>query len=124
MDSPDLWGFEFHYQNQDNRISSQTFRFVVDARGQSLSYDHNPSPLARHLPASGLVRMENKGILIDPESFGVITETGQGEAFASPRLFCVGIMNQGQIINASMARECALSTHKIALGVTQDLYPY
>jgi uncharacterized NAD(P)/FAD-binding protein YdhS len=122
MDSPDKPGFEFRYQDQDNRILSQPFRFVVDARGQSLSYEHNPSPLAKHLPASGLVRMENKGILIDPESFGVITGTGEGESFASPRLFSVGIMNQGQIINAAMARECALSTHKIALGMIQDLY--
>jgi uncharacterized NAD(P)/FAD-binding protein YdhS len=120
--SPDKPGFEFQYQDQYNRILSRTFRFVVDARGQSLSYDHNPSPLAKHLPASGLVRLENKGILIDPESFRVMTGTGEGESFASPRLFCVGIMNQGQIINASMARECALSTHKIALGVIQDLY--
>jgi len=124
MGSRDNHGFEFHYQDQDNRILSQPFRFVVDARGQSLSYDHNHSPLASHLLASGLVRMENKGILIDPESFRVISGAGEGEAFSSPRLFCVGIMNQGQIINASMARECALSTHKIAFGMIQDLYPY
>ncbi len=122
MNSPDKPGFEFRYEDQDNRILSQTFQFVVDARGQFLSYDHNPSPLAKHLQASGLVRLENKGILIDPESFRVMTGTGEGEAFASPRLFCVGIVNQGQIINASMARECALSTHKIALGMIQDLY--
>lgn len=120
--SPDKPGFEFQYQDQDNRILSQTFRFVVDARGQFLSYDHNPSPLAKHLPASGLVRLQNKGILIDPESLRVMTGTGEGESFASPRLFCVGIMNQGQIINAGMARECALSTHKIALGMIRDLY--
>jgi hypothetical protein len=72
----------------------------------------------------GLVRLENKGVLIDPESFRVMTGTGEGESFASQRLFSVGIMNQGQIINASMARECALSTHKIAFEMIQDLYPY
>jgi uncharacterized NAD(P)/FAD-binding protein YdhS len=122
MGSPENRSFEFHYQDQDNRILTQTFRFVVDARGQFLSYEHNPSPLAKHLRASGLVRLENEEIMIDPESFRVMAGTGKRESFFSPRLFSAGIINQGQIINASMARECALSTHKIALGMIRDLY--
>jgi len=39
----------------------------------------------------------------------------------SKKIFAVGIMNRGQIINASMAYECAVSTKEVVKIIINDL---
>ncbi len=120
--APKSGGFEFDFTDPNGKAIRRIFPFVVDARGQSLSYKDNPSPLAKNLLTSGLARCHGKGIDIDPDRFRVRTNDKNQGATALPKIFAVGVMNQGQVINVSMARECALSTHTVACEILRDLY--
>lgn len=137
-------GFEFNYLDSYGGTRTETFKYVVDARGQSRSYRSNPSTLARNILSSGLVQIEeqpidkneslagfldkekkpnkDRGIWVDPESFGVIAGTKKEGLAVSTKLFAVGAMIQGQIINASMALESVKSTYRIASLIIDELF--
>ncbi len=137
-------GFEFNYLDHYGGIHAERFNFVVDARGQPRSYRSNPSKLARNILSSGLVQIEEqaiskhesspgflekekksnkgRGIWVDPESCGVIAGTEKDGLAVSSKLFAVGAMIQGQIINASMALESVKSTYSIAVQIIDELF--
>ena len=137
-------GFEFSYLDRYGGTRNETFKFVVDARGQSRSYRSNPSTLAKNILSSGLAQIEEqsmgknessavflekegkpykgRGIWVDPESCGVIAGTEKDGLAVSSKLFAVGAMIQGQIINASMARESVKSTYHIAVQIIDELF--
>jgi len=137
-------GFDFNYLDHYGLIHTERFNFVVDARGQSRSYRSNPSALAKNILSSGIVQIEeqalsknkfsagfleeekklnkDRGIWVDPESFGVITGTKKEGLAVSTKLFAVGAIIQGQIINASMALESVKSTYRIAVHITDELF--
>lgn len=136
-------GFEICFQDEKGTLNCETYSFVVDARGQSTSYRSNPSPLAKHLLASGLVQIEpvtldetdtgnrslekvprtieTGGLWIDPESCRVIKKTMGKKDAISKNMYAIGIMNRGQVINASMARECAASANRVSDYILNDV---
>jgi len=137
-------GFEFNYLDHYGGIHTERFNFVIDARGQSRSYRSNPSRLAKNILSSGIVQIEEqaisknkssagflenkkildkgRGIWVDPESCGVIAGTEKDGLAVSSKLFAVGAMIQGQIINASMALESVKSTYRIAVQIIDELF--
>jgi uncharacterized NAD(P)/FAD-binding protein YdhS len=141
---PQQNGFEFHHLDQNGKARTKIFQFVVDARGQSRTYQTNPSTLAKNMLSSELVQIEDhridqdrsakgflknqenpykgRGIWVDPESFGVITGSQAGGLAVSSKLHAVGAMIQGQIVNASMAHESVASTYRIAGQIIDELY--
>jgi len=50
--------FKFCYQDDTGKERSCNHHFVGDARGQSVSYQTNPSKLARNILSSGLIHLE------------------------------------------------------------------
>lgn len=137
------FGFEMCFQDDTGKLNCETYYFVVDARGQSTSYRSNPSKLAKNLLDSGLVQIETRaldendtgkpswkkmpqtietgGLWIDPDSCRVIKK-GMGKGVSiSKNMFAIGIMNRGQVINASMAKECAVSASTVADCVLNDV---
>ena len=143
-ETPQQSVYEFHYLDQHGGTRSKTFQFVIDARGQSRSYQANPSTLAKNMLSSGLVQIEDhrsskdeslegflekqkkpykgRGIWVDPESFGVMTGSHEEGLAVSSKLYAVGAMIQGQIINASMAHESVTSTYRIADQIINEIY--
>lgn len=133
----------FHYWNEEGVSCNDLFHYVVDARGQSIVYQDNRATLAGRILASGVVRLETRqddkgekvekpipeakrvikgrGILIDPDSNAVITGSSGESVRVSSKLYAVGAMTQGQVINVSMARECILSTNRIAHQLLDEL---
>jgi hypothetical protein len=53
-------------------------------------------------------------LLIDPETHGIIKRDKEGTDRISEKIYAVGAMTRGQIIDASTAYGCARSTAKIA----------
>jgi len=136
-------GFEMCFQDETGKPNCETYSFIVDARGQSTSYRSNPSPLAKNLLASGLVQIETctldendmgnrswkkmpqtiepGGLWIDPDSCRVMKKGLVKGVSISKNMFAIGIMNKGQIINASMAQECAVSANTVADDILSDV---
>ena len=128
--------FHFNYRDEDGNAKSDTYRYVVNAKGQQKSFKSNPSKLAQNLMASGnmppdrtLLPQENmKGDLegIDPspiihqtESLTIDPSTHRVLSFSPGRkvsgnVYAVGAMTRPQIINASMAHGISSSTATIA----------
>jgi len=142
--TPQQNSFEFQYLDEHGKTRTKIFKFVVDARGQSRSYQTNPSTLAKNMLSSGLVQIEDhridkdessegflkkqekaykgRGIWVNPESFGVMTGSQEEGFSVSSKLYAVGAMIQSQIINASMAHESVTSTCRIAGQIIDELY--
>ncbi|MBC8439123.1 MAG: FAD/NAD(P)-binding protein [Deltaproteobacteria bacterium] len=135
--------FEMCFQDDTGKLNCEIYYFVVDARGQSTTYQSNPSKLAKNLLASGLVQIETRvldenetgksawekmprtietgGLWIDPDSCRVMKKGRLKDVSISKNMFAIGIMNKGQVINASMAQECAVSANKVAGYILNDL---
>jgi hypothetical protein len=126
-------GFEFCYPDATGKPVRKTYLFVVDARGQSLAYQTNPSQLAKQMLSSGLVLIENQdsfspseqhpsgALWIDPDTCRVMTKGPGQKICASDKMYAVGAMTGGQIINASMAYQCAVSADTVSNHIIDDL---
>jgi uncharacterized NAD(P)/FAD-binding protein YdhS len=92
----------------------QSYTYVVDARGQPLAFETDGSTLARNLLGRGTVQVEGAGGLwIDPATFRVLQRAADGSVIPSQRVYAVGAMTRGQIIDTSSASASVLSTSRI-----------
>jgi uncharacterized NAD(P)/FAD-binding protein YdhS len=139
--------YEFIYPGTNGQTQTDTYRYVVNARGQERSLATNPSALARNLLKSRTVQTEEfryggddmilknritdlqrseyqnhttGSILIDPETHHVMRGEPDGTVSASNAIYAIGAMTRGQILDASMAHGIARSTARIA----DDLVDY
>jgi uncharacterized NAD(P)/FAD-binding protein YdhS len=133
--------YSFLYKNQRGEKKEDTYRYVVNARGQDKSLKSNSSMLAMNLIKSGTVYIDqipdnakeealNKSLSVDPDgesdhymagSVWIDTGTHQimkvsndGSTTRSENIYAVGAMTRGQIIDASMANGSVRSTAAIA----------
>ena len=133
--------YKFLYKNQWGEKKEDTYRYVVNARGQDKSLKSNSSMLAMNLIKSGTVYIDqipdnakeealNKSLSVDPDgesdhymagSVWIDTGTHQimkvsndGSTTRSENIYAVGAMTRGQIIDASMANGSVRSTAAIA----------
>ena len=140
--------YEFIYEDNRGQLMKDAYRYVVNARGQQKSLATNPSALVQNLIKSGTLRIEKilsagstaddaanessetkksggvhklGSLLIDPETHRVLKVEPDREAKKSNRIYAVGAMTRGQIINASMARGIVQATSKIADDLLKDL---
>ena len=140
---PKGW-YAFVYRNHQFVEERDRYRYVIDARGQDKSYETNSSELARNLLGSGTVQIEalpyfdqrkarhgandddqekpiqtyiTGSIWIDPETHHLVRIGKDGRRTVSDRVYAVGPMTRGQIIDASMAYASAVST----AGIAEDL---
>jgi len=125
----------------------ESYPYVVDARGQQVSWRDNPSILARNLLRTGVVqtteiRVErddagdggdgtgspetyNVGsVCINPETHAVIQVDPYGNFHPSHRIFALGAMTRGQIIDTSMAQSLAESANRIVSQVLIAIRDY
>jgi uncharacterized NAD(P)/FAD-binding protein YdhS len=139
--------YEFIYRDIRGNVKKDTYRYVVNARGQKKSLETNPSALARNLIKSGTVLIEEirpvdqktrssrdvaceletageayktGSIWIDPATHHVMQMGPEKKVAKSNAIYAVGAMTRGQIIDASMARGIVQSTARIA----DDLVDY
>ena len=133
--------YSFFYKNKRGEEKKDTYRYVVNARGQDKSLKSNSSMLTRNLIKSGTVYIDkipdsiyrdafNKSlsmgtdnetnqykagsVWIDTETHQIIKMSNDGSANRSERIYAVGAMTRGQIIDASMANGSVRSTSAIA----------
>ena len=134
-------GHEFIYTDQKGDIKRDTYRYVVNARGQAKSIKTDPSTLSKNLLKRGIVQIEEIQIFQQPDQDNTPSadqpETGfqtykTGSMWIDPTthqimrlapdrttnrsngIYAVGAMTRGQIIDASMAHGIVQSTAKIA----------
>lgn len=101
-----------------------TFSMVVDARGQATDYTENSSELARQLISDGIVttgRHTSGGILIDPETYRVLSPLTGTPDQPLENMYAAGVMTGSRIINVSMARECVHAADTIARGIVRQI---
>jgi uncharacterized NAD(P)/FAD-binding protein YdhS len=136
--------YEFVYRTEQGMKKRRRHKYVIDARGQKKSYETNPSELAQNLLRSGTIQIEELpylnhpeshdhmtedpdggiriyrtgGMWIDPDTHHVVRKGIDGKKSISERIYAVGAMTRGQIIDASMAHASAVSTDKIAESLT------
>ncbi len=122
-----MGAFELSYEDLKGERRWDTYRYVVNARGQPRSVASDKSELTRNLLRRGLIKLEETvtggaahslssrtgSILVDPDTHRLLPPTGQKGA-AGIDLFAVGAMTRGQIIDASMAYGLARSTATVA----------
>lgn len=140
-------GFDFRYRDQQGRPKRDSYRYVVNARGQEKSLETNPSKLIRNLLQSGIIQIEEVktiepaagsshsnapesttgadayktgSIWIDPATHRIMQMGPGGKIMKSSAIYAVGAMTRGQIINASMVRGIVEATSRIA----DDLVSY
>ena len=140
--------YSFLYQNKRGENRKDTYRYVVNARGQDMSLKSNSSVLARNLIQSGTVyigpipdggkrdalnkslSMESDGgsshyspgsVWIDTDTHQVIKMSTDGSSSRSENIHAVGAMTRGQIIDASMANGSVRSTAAIAKKLIEYL---
>jgi hypothetical protein len=123
--------FRFDYRGRDGRRRSETYRYVVNAQGQRISLETDPSELARNLIRSGAVQRgrtetghgarfrdvadrERKERLRPADGIWIDHRTHRVPALSSEppglgAVYAVGAMTRGQIIDASMAHSLVLS---------------
>ena len=141
VSSEDAGSYEFIYRDSQGGCTRDSYRYVVDARGQSKNVETDPSELTGNLLASGIIQIEEirntengeadgKGassdiqslrssyktgsILIDPETNLIIQKKSGNTLTRSSTIYAVGPMTRGQIIDASMARSIVELTSRIA----------
>ena len=133
--------YKFIYRDTRGKLKQDTYRYVVDARGQKKSLKTNSSSLVENLLRRGTVLIkefrsadhdvsadwapagetyETGSIWIDPETHGIMQMGPENIATRSSDIYAVGTMTRGQIINASMARGIVQATSRIA----DDLVDY
>ena len=123
---------EFSYRGPGGRWRRDTYRYVVDARGQPRSVETDPARLTRNLLKRGLVRIQKErspdrpnnktgSMLVDPDTHRVLPAFSSRPAANDPAIFAVGAMVRGQMIDASMANGIARSTAAIADRLAGDL---
>lgn len=140
--------YRFIYRDPQGKLRTDSFRYVVNARGQEKSIETNPSALAMNLLESGTVQIEEYhledqtsppvrqssvdrknenntyktgSIWINPKTHRIMRIEPDGKVRASTAIYAVGAMTRGQIIDASMARGIVLSTNRIADDLVQYL---
>ena len=133
--------YSFLYKNKRGEESKDTYRYVVNARGQDRSLKSNSSQLARNLIKSGTIyidkipdgvyrdafnkslsmghdsesnQYEKGSVWIDTETHQIMKMANDGTATRSENIYAVGAMTRGQIIDASMANGSVRSTSAIA----------
>lgn len=125
--------YEFIYRDTHGNLKRDVYRYVVNARGQEKSLETNPSPLVQRMLQRKTVMIEefrpadNPGdsadsdqtyktgsIWIDPESHHIMQMGSDHKVSRSGRIYAVGAMTRGQIIDASMARGIVQATSRIA----------
>lgn len=133
--------FSFTFQDTNGEAMETTHPYVIDARGQSVSYSSNQQALAVNLLKSGTVEIEpflenvkdaenekmsrslenalvvkdrTSGLWIDPYTHRIRRTRPDGSIVVSERITAVGAMTRGQIIDASMAHGSAVSTDVVA----------
>jgi uncharacterized NAD(P)/FAD-binding protein YdhS len=134
--------YTFDYIDSLGKKRRESYPYVVDARGQQISWHNNPSALVRKLHKTGTIqtteiRVEGHGtkdggkvnnsietydvgsVWIDPETHAVMQIDTSGAHKPSERIFAVGAMTRGQIINASMAQGLAESANRIVNSLMQ-----
>jgi uncharacterized NAD(P)/FAD-binding protein YdhS len=135
--------YRFDYVDSEGNAKTDTYHYVVNARGQQKSLKTNPSRLAQNLIASGCVQLDIElglqekikgsparrelsqkiyptgSLNIDPNSHRVFPfpsgSCGAGAVYA------VGAMTRGKIINSSMAHGISMSTATIAENILNDV---
>jgi len=139
--------YEFIYRDIRGNTIKDSYRYVVNARGQEKSLETDPSALARNLIKSGTVQIEEirpddkaahsghdvarvsetpgetyktGSIWIDPESHHIMQMGAEKKITKSNAIYAVGAMTRGQNIDASMARGIVQATSRIA----DDLVDY
>jgi uncharacterized NAD(P)/FAD-binding protein YdhS len=141
--------YVFSYEEIKGHPRQDTCQYVVNARGQPRSLATNPSELAQNLINSGTIQIEEfqdtdpiassekimatektpgdgryntGGIRIDPQTH-LVMRKGAGKGTVPPfhKIYAVGALTRGQIIDASMAHGIALSTAKIAEDLVDHL---
>jgi uncharacterized NAD(P)/FAD-binding protein YdhS len=140
--------YEFVYQGALGGKKRDTYRYVVDARGQEKSIKTDPSALTQNLLKRGIVQIEESqtvcrqdlqnalsfkhqkldvqtyetgSIQIDPETHCVINPAPDMKIKQSNVVYAVGAMTRGQIIDASMAHGIVQSTAEIAKSLIHYL---
>jgi uncharacterized NAD(P)/FAD-binding protein YdhS len=138
---------EFIYRDTRGNLKRDTYRYVVDARGQRKSLKTDPSTLVGNLLSRGIVLIkefrpadhpadpdhnftadrapavetyQTGSIWIDPETHHIMQMGPDKKATHSSAIYAVGAMTRGQIIDASMARGIVQATSRIA----DDLIDY
>jgi len=133
--------FSFTFQGPDGEKREAKHSCVVDARGQGRFYHLNPQILAANLLESGTVEIEpldlkvregkdtpqkehraeapsfgggTGSVWIDPHTHRIQRTGPDGGLIVSEKIYAVGAMTRGQIIDASMAHGSAVSTNTIA----------
>ena len=120
--------FKFIYKSSGNDTQCDSYRYVVNARGQSRSLQSDTAALTRNLLRKNYIQIEETrhvepaerlsyktgSILIDPETHQVIQPGFDGVSLTKPPIFAVGAMTRGQMIDASMAYGISRSTATIA----------
>ena len=133
--------YELIYESDRGNLNRDAYRYVVNARGQAKSLETDPSELAKNLLASGTVQIEefravshsaysgrqNAGeanaagasyktgsIWIDPDTHQIMQVGPDEKITKSSKVYAVGAITRGQIINASMADGIVQATSRIA----------
>lgn len=133
--------FEFIYRDEQGSQKRDTYRYVINARGQEKSLETNPSALAKNILKSGVVQIEEirpadqanhaglhfvsdsesagrsyktGSIWIDPATHHTMQRGPNGKITRSRAIYTVGAMTRGQIIDASMVRGIVQATSRIA----------
>jgi uncharacterized NAD(P)/FAD-binding protein YdhS len=141
-------GYKFIYKDSSGDTKRDTYRYVVNARGQSKSIQTDPSLLTKNLLNRGIVQIEETpdiqqenrhsnrsahqqrmklqayktgSMWINPKTHHTIRKVSSKKTTESNRIYAVGAMTRGQIIDASMAHGIAQSTAKIANSLVDDL---
>jgi hypothetical protein len=145
-DSKDGW--EFIYQDFSGETKRDSYRYVVNARGQAKSIQRDSSPLTKNLLKRGIVQYEETqpvqpedrqssrsnqqpktklqtyktgSMWIDPETHHVMRQASDNIPTRSKAIYAVGAMTRGQIIDASMAHGIVQSAARIANSWVDDL---
>ena len=140
--------YDFIFINRLGNMTTDSYRYVVNARGQEKSIVSNPSKLAKNSVASGVVQIaeipqrdypeildekvprepyrrvrpyKTGSIWIDTETHGIMKLMPDGTAIPSKTIYAVGAMTRGQIIDASMANGSVRSTATIAKNLIAHL---
>ena len=133
--------YEFIYRDNRGILKRDSYRYVVNARGQEKSIETDPSALTRNLLKSGTIQIEELrsdapanhpahqfapdsqsaghsyktgSIWIDPETHQIMQVGPGGKITKSKAIYAVGAMTRGQIIDASMVRGIVHATSRIA----------
>ena len=140
--------YEFVYRDSSGIKTRDSYRYVVNARGQPTSIQTDPSPLTKNLLKRGIVQTQGtkplknalqgsrsstrqnmnldagqiRGVRIDPATHQLIRQTQHKTSETSCVIYAVGAMTRDQIIDASMARGIVASTAIVAKNLFHDLF--